>query len=115
MISKKLLGAPLFVEPDNLRGPATPFANMESSSASARHRLSRSHEFVVRSRSGWRGALKLGEEDDGNRRRGKEEQTEEILGVVSGCREDIVALWGDVVVQEMLGRRKIKMEDQPGL
>lgn len=118
---EQLLGAPSFVEADDLRGPATPFANMEgsspSSTVSSRKRMSQSHEFVVRSRNGWKGALKLGagEEEERKGKRGRDEGMEETMGVISGCGEDIRALWADGIVQEVLAKRGVKMEDQPGL
>lgn len=120
---EQLLGAPSFVEADDLRGPATPFANMEGSSSttsstvSSRKRMSQSHEFVVRSRNGWKGALKLGagEEEEKKGKRGRDERSEETMGVISGCGEDIRALWADPIVQEVLTKRGVKMEDQPGL
>ncbi|EIM79929.1 G-alpha-domain-containing protein [Stereum hirsutum FP-91666 SS1] len=123
---EQLLGAPSFVEADDLRGPATPFASMEgsspSSTVSSRKRMSQSHEFVVRSRNGWKGALRLGGDEDERERgergkggkRGRDERSEETMGVISGCGEDIRALWADPIVQEVLAKRGVKMEDQPG-
>jgi hypothetical protein len=39
----------------------------------------------------------------------------EVTGVVVGCAEDMKALWEDSGVQEMLRRKKIRMEEEPGL
>jgi hypothetical protein len=39
----------------------------------------------------------------------------EVTGVVVGCAEDMKALWEDSAVQEMLRRKKIRMEEEPGL
>ena len=39
----------------------------------------------------------------------------EVTGVVVGCAEDMKALWEDNVVQEMLRRKKVRMEEEPGL
>jgi hypothetical protein len=39
----------------------------------------------------------------------------EVTGVVVGCAEDMKALWEDSAVQEMLRRKKIRLEEEPGL
>ncbi len=40
---------------------------------------------------------------------------EEIMEVIASCREAIKALWEDDIVGEMLTRRKVRLEDAPGL
>lgn len=37
------------------------------------------------------------------------------LRVIEACREDIVALWENAVVQKLLKTRKIQLQDQSGL
>lgn len=40
---------------------------------------------------------------------------EEIVEVIASCREDIKTLWEDDIITEMLNRRKVRLEDAPGL
>ena len=40
---------------------------------------------------------------------------EEIASIISGCREDIKALWEDEVVQEILSKRKHRVDESSGL
>ena len=40
---------------------------------------------------------------------------DDILDVIAECREDMIALWTDPIVREMLSRRKSRIEDSPGL
>lgn len=40
---------------------------------------------------------------------------EEISGVLAGCGEDMKKLWEDVLVREMLRRKKIHLDIAPGL
>ena len=37
------------------------------------------------------------------------------MEVLLGCKDDVEALWADSVVREMLVRRKVRLEDSPGL
>lgn len=43
------------------------------------------------------------------------ETKDEPQEVLNSCRKDIVALWGDPTVREILRRRKIRLEEFPGL
>lgn len=40
---------------------------------------------------------------------------EEIMDMIASCRDDIKELWEDDIVGEMLSRRKVRLEDAPGL
>ncbi|CAK5271364.1 unnamed protein product [Mycena citricolor] len=79
----------------------------------------REKEFSINSTNGWKSALdkfRSGRRRSGDQaQRGKARNLEdEMLSVVSGCREDIRALWEDRTVREMLSRRKSRIEDSAG-
>lgn len=44
-----------------------------------------------------------------------QEQDNEIADAIGELKEDIKTLWSDPVVQDMLSRRKSRVEDSPGL
>ncbi|KAI0033481.1 G-alpha-domain-containing protein [Vararia minispora EC-137] len=99
-------------------GPATPFVEMEAAGA-APGRRRRTHEFFVRSRAGWKGALgwamtrartRAGRRGGGN----AEDEADEAMEVILGCKEDVVALWKDATVRAMLARHGMEFEDAPG-
>ena len=92
-------------------------------------------EFSINSSNGWKSALNRfrthtgqnGKQESGNsspttptatsRSNGKAKasEEEEILEVIASCREDIKELWEDQIVGEVLNRRKVRLEDGPGL
>lgn len=75
---------------------------------------SRMQDFFVRSNAGWKSSLRPGKRSpDHNKRRGQNEDTE-TGEVLTSCAEDIKALWADDVVQEMLRRRKLRLDLLPG-
>jgi guanine nucleotide-binding protein alpha-1 subunit len=39
----------------------------------------------------------------------------EALEIIASCKEDMQALWEDGVVQEMLKRRRLRLDLMPGL
>ncbi len=39
----------------------------------------------------------------------------ETASALASCRDDIKALWEDDIVSEALSRRKVRIEDEPGL
>jgi hypothetical protein len=43
------------------------------------------------------------------------EDDDEITTVLDACRDDMIALWRDPVVREILHRRNIHLEEGPGL
>lgn len=79
----------------------------------------RRKEFYVR---GWRSALvspgtlvkamKNGGSWSGQ---SEKEIVDEATEVIAGCRADMKTLWGDEVVQAVLNRRRMRMEDSAGL
>ncbi|CAK5270790.1 unnamed protein product [Mycena citricolor] len=78
----------------------------------------RKREFGVR---GWIGALGLGLGSGGGSGSGKkgpaaegEATVDETTGVLASLRDDIVELWADADIQQLLRARKISMEDHPG-
>jgi len=83
--------------------------------------LPRPPEFAVRSRDGWRSALERfrtrPQDAEVNARAAdaRVRKAAEVTEVVVGCAEDMKALWEDAAVQGMLRRKKIRMEEEPGL
>jgi guanine nucleotide-binding protein subunit alpha len=79
----------------------------------------RPNEFFVRSHSGWKERLskfrpRLSLEPDHPKRSNKWKQTS-LLGIIAECAKDIEALWADEVVQAVLKRRDMRLEDSSGL
>lgn len=81
-------------------------------------------EFVVNSNNGWKSALNRvrpllpgGVPDFGPGRTmtGKDEAGEMITAVIAGCREDMISLWANPVVRNILRRNPSQIEDTPGL
>jgi guanine nucleotide-binding protein subunit alpha len=83
--------------------------------------LPRPSEFAVRSRDGWRSALERfrtrpqNAQENARAADARVRKAAEVTEVVVGCAEDMKALWEDAAVQAMLRRRKIRMEEEPGL
>jgi guanine nucleotide-binding protein alpha-1 subunit len=80
-------------------------------------------EFSINSTNGWKSALgkfkamrssRPDNGDVGPSQRSKDLE-EEVLEILASCRDDIKSLWEDPTVHEMLSRRKIRLEDAPGL
>ncbi|KAI0262728.1 guanine nucleotide binding protein, alpha subunit [Gloeopeniophorella convolvens] len=88
-------------------------------------------EVAVRSRDGWRTALErfrpprssssssssgAGADAAGQDARAdaRARRDAEVGEVVAGCAEDMRALWEDGAVREVLRRRRIRMEEEPG-
>lgn len=46
---------------------------------------------------------------------GGQEVTEEVQKVLVQCRDDIITLWNDPFVRAVLKKRKIRLEERPGL
>lgn len=80
------------------------------------HRKPRSHEAFVRSNSGWKSTFLPGRQssDSHSSRRNREEELRNATEIIASCAEDMKTLWTDPLVQEMLRRRRLKMEEQPG-
>ncbi|KAK2460385.1 hypothetical protein APHAL10511_007550 [Amanita phalloides] len=77
-------------------------------------------EFSIHSSNGWKSALrKLGTRSSpvSNERdvlKTANDMTSDSIEALVSCREAITELWEDPIVQEMLNRRKIRLEDSPG-
>ncbi|KAI0699036.1 G-alpha-domain-containing protein [Cerioporus squamosus] len=98
--------------PDDLSA-AAPFEN-----SAGRRRPS---EYYVRSNVSWREAVrgaynKISRNDDPARAGGAAdgEKLEDATEIIASCAEDMHALWSDEVVQDLLRRRRIRMELAPG-
>jgi hypothetical protein len=94
----------------------------ESSNPGSGGVLPRPSEFAIRSRDGWRSALErfrgrpaAGVQESARAADARVRKAAEVTEVVVGCAEDMKALWEDGAVQEMLRRKKIRMEEEPGL
>lgn len=112
---------------------AAPFdQDTYSSSSSSQYRGL--HEFSIHSSNGWKSALdRLRSFGHSGTSRGPAEGSgeiespssltpskndnpdEEIAVELAKCRRDIKALWEDDIVAEVLSRRKVRLEDAPGL
>lgn len=70
------------------------------------------HEFALRSSSGWKSVL----DHIRNPSEGKDQELHRVAcHVVVSCKEDIKWLWNDPAIQEILRKRRIRLEDTPGL
>ncbi len=80
-----------------------------------------SQDFFVWSNASWKAALRPGrrsldtaraEKGQSRRRNSEENETAEVL---ASCADDMKALWKDETIQEMLKRRKLRLDLMPGL
>ncbi|KAG2005659.1 heterotrimeric G protein alpha subunit [Coprinopsis cinerea AmutBmut pab1-1] len=86
-------------------------------------------EFGIHSSNGWKSALTkfrtlrstTQTDSDSNSSpvatspsRGNRDWVDEIAETLESCREDIKILWEDPIINEMMIRRKLRLEDQPG-
>lgn len=80
-------------------------------------------EISVRSHSGWKGVLDSVERTQdiatgsptrsiSKRRHGH--PVEEVSDLLYRCKDDIIALWSDDTVQDLLARHNVKLRDNPG-
>ncbi|KAI9448616.1 guanine nucleotide binding protein, alpha subunit [Lactarius psammicola] len=82
--------------------------------------LPRPSEFAVRSHDGWRSALERFRarpqeaQESARAADARVRKAAEVTEVVVGCAEDMKALWEDNAVREMLRRKKVRMEEEPG-
>ncbi|PSR73028.1 hypothetical protein PHLCEN_2v11132 [Hermanssonia centrifuga] len=79
-----------------------------------------SQDFFVWSNASWKAALRPGrrsldtaraEKGQSRRRNSEENETAEVL---ASCADDMKALWKDETIQEMLKRRKLRLDLMPG-
>ncbi|KAI0073919.1 G-protein alpha subunit [Panus rudis PR-1116 ss-1] len=74
-------------------------------------------EVCVRAGSGWKGVLSslIGDDDtDKNNRPNTAEDKNNPTTMLAMCRDDIVALWEDPIVQGVLKKRGVRLQDMPG-
>ncbi|KAF8837882.1 G-alpha-domain-containing protein [Paxillus ammoniavirescens] len=80
-------------------------------------RSSRNQEVFVRPGATWKGALAKSSHRDGrpmsldDTRLSTRDEAQEVL---HSCSDDIISLWNDKFVREVLRRRKIRLEELPG-
>lgn len=79
----------------------------------------RLQDVCVRAGSGWKGLL-AGLQDAGGAKEPRRPSTAEgkkddPTAVLAACRDDIIALWEDPIVKDVLKRREIRLQDMPGL
>jgi guanine nucleotide-binding protein subunit alpha len=89
----------------------------------------RSREICVRANSGWKATLeratspepRAGHGSNGNSRRpnsraGANEgrNRDDPTAVLAACKDDIINLWGDPVVRDILNKHNVRLEDSPG-
>lgn len=94
------------------------FSGYTSRRSPSSERPWRSQEVFVRPGATWKGALAKTSRRDGRPiSLGDTGMTtrDEAQEVLHGCSDDIIALWGNRFVREVLQRRKIRLEELPGL
>lgn len=78
----------------------------------------RSQEVFVRPGATWKGALAKSSRRDGRPTSLGDTgmaTRDEAQQVLHGCSDDIITLWNNRIVREVLRRRKIRLEELPGL
>ena len=92
---------------------AADFGDAISSRANAKLATTKGGEFFVRAK------VLLGRRNSSDTTRSRSskhfEDDGEITNVLDACRDDMVALWQDPIVREILHRRDIHLEEGPGL
>lgn len=79
-------------------------------------RTTRPQEAFVRSNNSWKLSLKPGRRSgEGRAKKTKETQARETADILYGCSDAMKSLWEDETVQEMLRRRKVRLDTMPGL
>lgn len=80
-----------------------------------------SQEVFVRSNNGWKATLRAGRQSTdvrpeyGTVKRNREAAARETADIIAGCAGGVKSLWQDETAQEMLKRRKVRMDTTPGL
>lgn len=79
----------------------------------------RNQEIFVRPGTAWKGFVARGKGVMNGRPLSQGttgiETQDEPTAVLHECRQDLMALWRDQTVKDVLRRRKIRLEEQPGL
>jgi guanine nucleotide-binding protein alpha-1 subunit len=76
----------------------------------------KSPDFVVRSNHSLKGFLgkKQNRDDTAETQSRARLDIHEVDAVLEACRDDMIALWKDPVVREILHRRDVRLEEGPG-
>jgi guanine nucleotide-binding protein alpha-1 subunit len=76
----------------------------------------KSTDFVVRSNTSLKGFLgkKQNKGDTAETHSRARLDIHEVDAVLEGCRDDMIVLWKDPVVREILHRRDVRLEEGPG-
>jgi hypothetical protein len=93
---------------------ATPFDSPNSQLLPKRP----SRDFGINSTNGWKSALEKLRPSlvaSARSQRRSDSDHSEITDVLAGCKETMLDLWQDPVVQQVLSHRKTNIEDSPGL
>lgn len=94
------------------------FGAYQSRRSPSAERSWRTQEVFVRPGATWKGALAKSSRRDGRpislRDTGMTTR-DEAQEVLHSCSDDIIDLWNNKVVREVLRRRKIRLEELPGL
>lgn len=77
-------------------------------------RSQRHHEVFVRPGVSWKGAMRRNGRPSSMGTAGQETQDQSQV-VIHECRREMMALWHDRTVKEILKKRKIRLEESPGL
>jgi hypothetical protein len=88
---------------------AADFGDATSSRTNAKLATTKGGEFFVRAK------VLLGRRSSDTVNLKHPEDDDEITNVLDACRDDMVALWRDPIVKEILHRRDIHLEEGPGL
>jgi guanine nucleotide-binding protein alpha-1 subunit len=73
-------------------------------------------DFFIRGSNGWKTALdKIGGRKHRDSISTPDKERDDATEMLVTCRDDIKSLWEDKVIQELLKRRNLRMEDAPGL
>ncbi|KAI0074990.1 G-alpha-domain-containing protein [Panus rudis PR-1116 ss-1] len=75
--------------------------------------LYRQQEIFVRPGVSWKGAMKRNGRPNSLGTTGQETQ-DESQAIIHGCRNEMMALWHDPTVKDVLKKRKIRLEESPG-
>ena len=75
-----------------------------------------SREVCVRPGSGWKAKLGISMPTSPKKAQGQDsKKIDEVSSILSVCRDDIIELWEDPAVQEVLKARDVRLEESPGL
>ena len=77
-------------------------------------RSPRHHEVFVRPGASWKGTMRRNGRPSSLGTAGQETQ-DQSQAVINECRRDMMMLWHDRTVKEILKKRKIRLEESPGL